>query len=759
MVQQSRINSHLQCLQMKAQQRRSTIRLRDESSCDVSEVPRCDFSGSKAVLQCETRTAAATPTATWRTRETKSVGLSSHFPSRIRRGFTPSPRIKTCSPGLNNLDPMPIAMADAGAGPSVRTGSSSRKRQPDPTEVRLADAEKEVAIALEKFAYDELIDVATEALHFKHNLAQAPPSKAIIKSRKALLWARSHAYYHQDRYEQALKDAKAALKLDPHDVAAYIRAAVLLGSTGHKVQALSCLDTAESLSLKCESATKALWLRRIDKQRRKVSGVSWRVTDRLPSEIVVEIASHLDVVDRHSMSQTCRSWRHILVSAPRLWTSLSIKTNAKVLSARKSKDLLQYILMRAERANHSLESVVLQNNFGPVFLELVVEILRASMNSLRELHIPAPDQKQLYERLYRHCPQLKFIAYPQATQTSMPDFEADEDFGVPAVMDGNGARLSQLERFDNEIMGDPSELHGHFHKLRILKGHNPFSVHPENGVFKFDDEQMASSILENLEEWQFFPFRPVQRLGHRPCSADFAKLTKLTDFILQSNCLLEPTFPSLLELQIKLDLGGSESTRELIRILRTSPKLRSLTLGPCYQPESNQYSGLGRAISRLQSLQRLDSSSVDVSVGDLLLPQAVASASGKLELTVPLPRIDTIIVSDSNTDLHKLTISLLVREHLRNGHTLTAARQMARDRISTLPKRQTSVSPFQRGSSSAADTATSSPESIQDPCLDDASRCCRLQRLDVIGVIRMPDNIKLALESVCDDVRVQYLKL
>ncbi|GAC94548.1 hypothetical protein PHSY_002120 [Pseudozyma hubeiensis SY62] len=651
-------------------------------------------------------------------------------------------------------------MPDAGVDSSMRAGPSSRKRQPDPTEVRLADAEKEVAIALETFAYDEVIGVATEALNLKHGQAHVDPSKATIKSRKTLLWARSHAYYHQDRYEQALKDAKAALKLDPHDVAAYIRAAVLLGSTGHKVQALSCLDIAESLSHKCESGTKALWLRRIDKQRRKMSGASWRVTDRLPSEIMVEIASHLDGVGRCSMSQTCRSWRHMLVSAPRLWTSLSIKTTAKVLSARKSKDLLQYILMRAKRAGHSLETVVLQNNFGPVFLEMVVEILRASMNSLMELHIPAPDQRRLYERLYRHCPQLKLLSYPEATQTDMPDFEEDQDIAIPVVMDGNGAGLSQLESFDNAIRGYPSELHGHFHKLRILKNYNPFSVHPENGVFKFDDEQMASSILENLEDWGFFPFRQIQRPGYRPCPAEFAKLTRLTEFVVEARCLLEFTFPSLLELQIQLQYGGPDAARELIRILRTSPKLRNLTLGYCPRFDPNQYADVCQALSRLQDLRKLDlSTDENLLIAELLLPHAVYSASGKLEVMIPLPQLDTIILDGRCADIDMLAISLLVREHLRTGHTLTAARKMASDRILPLPKRQTTFSPFQRGSTSATDTARASFETIEGPCLDDASKCRRLQRVELIKVIQVQGHIKSALEFVCDEVKVEYTQL
>ncbi|KAJ9480247.1 hypothetical protein PHBOTO_003490 [Pseudozyma hubeiensis] len=653
-------------------------------------------------------------------------------------------------------------MPGADADSSMRAGPSRRKRQPDPTEARLANAEKEVAVAFETFAYDELIDVATEALNLKHNPAQTPPSKAIIKSRKALLWARSHAYHHQDRHDHALKDAKAALKLDPHDIAAYLRAAVLLSSTGHKGQAFSCLNTAQSLSLNCEPPTKALWLRRIDKQRRKVSGSSWRLTDRLPSELMVEIAFHLDMFDRSSMSQTCRSWRHILVGSPALWTSLTIKTNAKELNANKASSLLQYISMRAERAKHALESVVIQDTFPPSFLEKVAKILRASANTLEQLHIPAYRDTQwlLYEQLYRDCPQLKYLSYPEASHTYIPDFEMDQSIAIPAVMDEDGAGLSQLERFDNAIGAFASQLHDRFHKLRILKRYNPFEVHPENGVFKFDDEQMASGILENLEEWEFRGFHQTERLGNRPCPAEFIKLTKLTNYVVQANCVLEPTFPSLLELQISVQEAGPDATRELIRILRTSPKLRSLTLGPCYQPEPNQYSGLGRDISRLQCLQRLDLSADEyLRIAELLLPRAITSASGKLEVTMPLQQLDTIIVNARCEDLHNLSVSLLFREHLRTGHSLPAARQMAIDRISTLPKRQTTVSPFQRGFNSAADTATPSPEIFEGPRLENASECRRLQRVQLVNVVQVPDKVKSALESVCDDVKVGYTQL
>ncbi|TKY86178.1 hypothetical protein EX895_005003 [Sporisorium graminicola] len=248
---------------------------------------------------------------------------------------------------------------------ALRMESSKDPQPTDALEERLSKAEKAVAIALDTFAYDELILVATEALKTRSQTL----SKTVIKCRKNLLWARSHAYHHQNRYELALKDARAALKIDPDDVAAYIRAAALLFNTGHKEQAFSCLDTAQSLASKHGSATRALLLSRIDKQRRKVSGLSWRLIDRLPNEIFIEIASHLEIQDRSSMSQTCRAWRQILISVPSLWTSLTLITKHKEMGESKAVGWMRYIILRSERANHCLEYVSFKHAFPEKLLE------------------------------------------------------------------------------------------------------------------------------------------------------------------------------------------------------------------------------------------------------------------------------------------------------------------------------------------------------------------------------------------------------
>ncbi|CDW98031.1 hypothetical protein [Sporisorium scitamineum] len=551
--------------------------------------------------------------------------------------------------------------------------SSSNIRPSDLLEERLADAEKEVAIAFQTLAYDELILAATEALKYQPQT----PIKTVIKSRKNLLWARAHAYHNQNLHELALKDARAALKLDPDDIAAYIRAAVLLSNTGHKEQAFSCLDTAHSLASKYEIASRALWMRRIDKQRRKVSGLSWRIIDRLPNEILIEVASHLNVANRNSMSQTCRLWRRVLISAPSLWTSLTIVMEGNYMTSSKVVEWMRYINMRSERANHCLEHVVFKGSFPAMVLRTVCSILRLSAASLKHIEIPT------------------------------------------------------------------------------IIGYNPFLAF-EFGTF--EETQMDFSLAEHLVEWELADSIAYERRTALPLSVTFPKLTKLSNLDPKYGSQLKLAFPNLVDLQYDPNSTLPHTFDNLVHILTTSPKLRRLSFmsGELWV----RHQDVREALLNLHHLEELDMAAMYTQEQDLineyLVPRAVSSESGQTEVLVPLPKLRILALdASSRSQLNKLTISLSVREQLRQGENLTTAKHLAANRVHALPRSPApAVSPFQRGTTSAGSSESS--EELQGPRLKDSSDCARLQCVKLTGIVAIPNRIETVLNSVTDKLIIQY---
>ncbi|CDU26022.1 uncharacterized protein SPSC_06193 [Sporisorium scitamineum] len=630
--------------------------------------------------------------------------------------------------------------------------SSSNIRPSDLLEERLADAEKEVAIAFQTLAYDELILAATEALKYQPQT----PIKTVIKSRKNLLWARAHAYHNQNLHELALKDARAALKLDPDDIAAYIRAAVLLSNTGHKEQAFSCLDTAHSLASKYEIASRALWMRRIDKQRRKVSGLSWRIIDRLPNEILIEVASHLNVANRNSMSQTCRLWRRVLISAPSLWTSLTIVMEGNYMTSSKVVEWMRYINMRSERANHCLEHVVFKGSFPAMVLRTVCSILRLSAASLKHIEIPTSEEWSCYDLLYRHCPRLTSLVFEPGTMVHLPDFSFSECPDFPAFKETKTVEPFSLESIHVSRRSRIGRfMDKHLHKAHTVIGYNPFLAF-EFGTF--EETQMDFSLAEHLVEWELADSIAYERRTALPLSVTFPKLTKLSNLDPKYGSQLKLAFPNLVDLQYDPNSTLPHTFDNLVHILTTSPKLRRLSFmsGELWV----RHQDVREALLNLHHLEELDMAAMYTQEQDLineyLVPRAVSSESGQTEVLVPLPKLRILALdASSRSQLNKLTISLSVREQLRQGENLTTAKHLAANRVHALPRSPApAVSPFQRGTTSAGSSESS--EELQGPRLKDSSDCARLQCVKLTGIVAIPNRIETVLNSVTDKLIIQY---
>lgn len=105
-----------------------------------------------------------------------------------------------------------------------------------------------------------------------------------------------------------------SLKLDLDDIASYFRTAVVLIEEGCFLQAETCLDAVDRLAPKLSYAFKETWLDKLKAQRSKLSRLKPCHINRVPNEILVRIAQFLEVGGRLAMSQTCNTWRDIILT-------------------------------------------------------------------------------------------------------------------------------------------------------------------------------------------------------------------------------------------------------------------------------------------------------------------------------------------------------------------------------------------------------------------------------------------------------------
>ena len=624
-------------------------------------------------------------------------------------------------------------------------------------EARLASAEKEASMALDTFDFDELILVASDALKQKPQT----PSKSVIKSRKNLLWARSHAYRHKSLHELALKDAKAALKIDPDDIAAYIRTAVLLKEAGHDKQAIGCLDKAESLANALEPSVKAMWLRKIGKQRQKVATSSALLVDRLPNELLIEVALHLDAPSRAVMSQTCRSWQRILIPTPRLWTSMTVVIKQKRLPDSKAAEWLDHIRMCSRRCGHSLEKVEFSGHFPGNLLDKVICILRMSSHSLRDITIPTRLQERCYELLYRHCPRLELLDFTSQSDITVQGTSLQSNACAKLVT----APPEDLPPFSLKVLRTvPNRpipfLSKHLHALCVLDGYDPFHLRSNDPDLSPEDKRLFQSLAENLEEWtnRFPNIALYMHLGHHepiePIELTFSKLTKLRSFFVNPRHHFR--FPNLLEVKLEALLDNHATADELVRTLASSPMLRKLEIG-CIVSEHVS----GRLQQAMQSLHHLEefslmSETLPDFLSNMLLPRRTQGEAGRTELEFPLPNLQRLALNMRHLDTNKLAFALLVRDKLRTGDDFAAATRWASDRLKGNRARATAsgASPFQRGSTVKRSAA--SPAESSGLHLRDAAKVCALQSLALKSLDEVPDHVERALRSVVPELLFQY---
>lgn len=625
-------------------------------------------------------------------------------------------------------------------------------------QLRLAAAERHVALALRDHDYDQLIAVSTEALEEKPKVMD----KKVIKSRKNLLWARSHAYRHTGSHELALRDAKKALKLDPHDPGSFLRTAAMLANAGHSSQAESCLDQACELAQRLDPPTKAEWLCKIQKQRRALDHGKTSPIDVLPNEVLVQVAQHLDLGDLSAMGQTCRRWRQTLLSIPALWRSITIPIKAKRLSESKYKSWLQHVEMCTARANNTLESVTFVPPFPLALLDKVLDLLRGSAATLVHLALPVNNQQICYSRLYRYCPRLSSV-----DSTGCDGNTPREDFGrlLPCSEEALLEPFS-LQVFRSGCSSHHPSLVKHLHSLRVFECcpcgiSDALASRADNVTITREDIfQLLSQLLKDnaatLQELSL-PFGlPTTSHGWVSMSINFPKAVKA---VLSSPLMLQFRFPSLLDLDLRLDTTLSDDVQHrLVALLATSPCLRTLKFSA---PGTAVRHEILTALEHLADLQTLDLNDAGCATGLVaaLLPTATRSESGKSRINWRFSRLRELKLDASMLDLTRLAAALIVRDSLLNGETLQEAHQASNELLKALSHNTSTrtASAFQRGARTSA--LPLSNQEYRSPRLDNAPEHSRLVKMCLTNLRELPEDVESALRLTVPELECSYSPL
>lgn len=640
-------------------------------------------------------------------------------------------------------------------------------------EVQLASAEKEVSIVMDSFEYDELITIASDALALRFNTPTA--SKAVIKSRKNLLWARSHGYHHKGQHALALKDARAALKLDPNNPASYLRTAVLLHNAGHKAQALGCLDRATLLADSCDPSTRAIWQRRIDKQRQKFSASAAFHIHCLPNEVLIAIARHLPQADRFTMSQICRHWRQLMISDPSLWQELIVAIKSKKFPEAKAARWLEHIRNMSKRANDSLKSAAFVGFFPGRLLSTVLMILRSSYHSLEHISIPASHHESCYALLYEFCPNLKSLDAMDSRGIDMDHedlriLQDDESDLIPDLQ----SVVFQLEKLSCDPHTSQPHLSKHLLKVRSLRKYCPSGWDPEIGSnheeSREEQVRLLLSLANSLEEWSLADAWPSHlyfdpRVPHGrspPVVATFSKLKILDGYTLNANFRFD--FP---ELQVLQDFNvpgqgfgqeqqGFQRQEELARMLLTCPKLRILEAD--FSDLDGGVQDLFKALRSLHNIQELRLSAdgrLDF-ISRLLLPYTSEDESGRRQVFVPYLNLVQLEVSEEKVDVTRLASVLLHRELLRQGYGFNEASDRVRDTIrpATSATSAPAISPFQRAS--RTDPVPQAPSSDAGPRLADTTTVRPLEYLRLYCIDSISPRVEQALRGLAPNLFLEY---
>ncbi|SNX85500.1 uncharacterized protein MEPE_04209 [Melanopsichium pennsylvanicum] len=577
-----------------------------------------------------------------------------------------------------------------------------------------------------------------------------------------------------------------SLKLDSDDITLHYRTAVVLIEERRYAQASACLDTAGRLATQLSYAVKQMWLEKLKVQRFKLNFLIPCYINRLPNELLVRLAQFLEVGDRLTMSQTCTTWRDVILT-PCLWAELviNIKQGPKTatsLTKKQAVKWLSHIQICAQRSGHSLKRVQIGGPFPEQLLQPVLSILRQSAQSLVSIELPALDQERCYSLLYRYCPNLttlnvKYVGLIPIQSDGTFQFKLKCQVVKDSPQDVNETFL--LEHFTGGDKKKHPGLAKHLCCIRVLDSYNPYilgTLRPEPTPIEVQHEEPWSRIVDSLEEWRIGPHWPSSGILAReaerqkihrpyertlPIRLTFSKLVKLEAYRLDQN--LHFTFPQLRQL-LRLELGKDNDhefwSKEFGRILETSPLLEKIDM-KLYDRQSvrNDWVMAMRGLQHLEELHLNVSANPDIVVL-LLLPRATEDAQGLREVEFPVPKLRRLVMTGWLPGAMRLVKILAMRNRLRDGLSLYEAREWALHRLEPVIHHMRSAEffPLQQ----ERDIAPAWPHLEQmeeDPAykVKEPQRCFSLDTIELRQLREDPVQYEKTLREMVPNVVMKYV--
>ncbi|SPO27413.1 uncharacterized protein UTRI_10530 [Ustilago trichophora] len=568
------------------------------------------------------------------------------------------------------------------------------------------------------------------------------------------------------------------------DIASHFRTAVVLIEEGRLDQARKCLDDADILATNLNYAVQQTWLDRLKTQRVKLQLLIPCHINRLPNELLVRIAQFLDVGERLIMSQTCNTWRDIILTK-HLWTELVINIKqgpmiATSLTPSQAEKWFQHIKICAQKSGHSLEKVQIGGPFPHKLLVPVLSVLRRSAHSLTFIELTALDQERCYSLLYRYCPKLTTLNVRCARPIPIDSFpslkvkvslikDSPESVDVPFL----------LERFSCDPRVRHPGLAKHMCCLRVLENYNPYiestkRLEPVAGQtltpIEAQDDEPWSRIADCLEEWSVGPHWPsseilaaaAKRESHLrywerklPIKATFTKLVKLEGFRLDRNLRFE--FPELREL-LRLEVGKGHDhdfwSEELGRILASGPLLQKIDM-KLHDRQSVQNDW----VIALRGLQFLEELVLDVSANPniillLLMPRITEGAMGQAKVDFPLPKLQRLTMTGWLPDAMRLVKILAMRNKLKDGMSLFEAREWTLHRLEPVVHhmRSAAFTPEQRKDIAPAWPPLTTMEENLAYKVENPARCRSLEMIELRKLRDFPVQYERTLREIMPKV-------
>lgn len=378
------------------------------------------------------------------------------------------------------------------------------------------------------------------------------------------------------------------------------RRSARLTQQGQKRSASDSLTEEKAKRIKGKKPTKRRLVRRASE-----------MLINFPVELILTIAELLDAVDRIRLASTRHDWRHI----PQLWQALEFKRVCNTTSKGWGRDTVDAAVAAIEtcqrRSHGTLSRVVLKGFVTSHAATQILEALRPSSATLKDLAIPAMDQKLCFEQLYQFCPNLEGI---DIRIDMAPGYDVNIETLARYTSLFTLAKLPcKLKSFISRQSIDCGDIAPHLQGIEVVRGVSYKRQKQLNFI------EGIVKAAPTLIEWQDDPDNKkwdrttvtlgdysVQQLPSSPIV--FPKLRKLSG--LWSEHFLDCEFPALIEARFNSLRGPSslapispDNHARVATAISRSPFLKKLDvlLPSSQQPLKQIY----QAISQLENVEEL----------------------------------------------------------------------------------------------------------------------------------------------------------